>query len=154
MTNISSLLDKLRANSAIIATAESCTGGMIAAAITDIAGSSEIFDRGFVTYSNQAKMDMLGVSKETLDKHGAVSHQTCEEMLRGAIANSNASVAIATTGIAGPSGGSAEKPVGLVYIGVMYNEKIRITKNIIKGNRKQVRDTTVEKAIALACSFF
>jgi nicotinamide-nucleotide amidase len=109
------LLDTCRARGLTIATAESCTGGLVAAALTDIAGSSDVVDRGFVTYSNAAKMAMLGVLPETLEANGAVSRQTAEAMAQGAIENSNADLAVAVTGIAGPSGGSAEKPVGLVH---------------------------------------
>ncbi len=106
-----------------IATAESCTGGMIAAAITAIAGSSAVLDRGFVTYSNAAKQEMLGVSAETLCAHGAVSEQTAREMALGAIRLSNADVAVSVTGIAGPGGGSPLKPVGLVFMGVAVRGK-------------------------------
>jgi nicotinamide-nucleotide amidase len=109
------LLDTCRARGLTVATAESCTGGLVAAALTDIAGSSDVVDRGFVTYSNAAKMAMLGVLPETLESNGAVSRQTAEAMAQGAIENSNADLAVAITGIAGPSGGSAEKPVGLVH---------------------------------------
>ncbi len=101
-----------------IATAESCTGGLIAAALTEIAGSSDVMDRGFVTYSNEAKMAMLGVMSETLKAYGAVSKETALEMATGALANSNADIAIAVTGVAGPGGGSVQKPVGLVHIAV------------------------------------
>lgn len=100
----------------MLATAESCTGGMVAAAITDIPGSSAVLDRGFVTYSNQAKIEMLGVSVETLAAHGAVSQQTAIEMALGAVNRSRADVGVAITGIAGPGGGTAEKPVGLVHV--------------------------------------
>lgn len=111
-------LDAARNKRLKIATAESCTGGMIAAALTDIAGSSDVVDRGFVTYSNEAKMEMLGVLPETLAAHGAVSFETAREMARGALARSGADVAVSVTGIAGPGGGSDEKPVGLVWFGV------------------------------------
>ncbi len=100
----------------VIATAESCTGGMIAASLTDIAGSSAVFDRGFVTYSNRAKVELLGVSSETLLKHGAVSMNTAAEMAKGAVRRSGADISVSVTGIAGPDGGTAEKPVGLVYM--------------------------------------
>ncbi|TDH36217.1 CinA family protein [Pseudohoeflea suaedae] len=102
----------------MIATAESCTGGLIAGMITEIAGSSAVFDRGFVTYSNAAKVDMLGVRPQTLDTHGAVSPVTAVEMAAGALALSNAQYAVSVTGIAGPGGGTAAKPVGLVYMGL------------------------------------
>lgn len=143
------LLDRLRAQKLKLATAESCTGGMIAGAITDIAGSSDVFDRGFVTYSNQAKIEMLGVSQKTLDEFGAVSEQTCREMVLGALKNSQANVAISTTGIAGPGGGSAEKPIGLVYIGVGTSERIRVTKFHFSGTRAEVRKQTVERALEI-----
>ncbi|MGE0499843.1 MAG: CinA family protein [Rhizobiaceae bacterium] len=100
------------------ATAESCTGGLIIALLTDIPGSSSMVDRGFVTYSNEAKIEMLGVSPATLDAHGAVSRETALEMAAGALARSHAGIALSVTGIAGPDGGSAEKPVGLVWFGV------------------------------------
>ncbi|WP_028035693.1 CinA family protein [Chelativorans sp. J32] len=101
-----------------IATAESCTGGMVGAALTDIAGSSTVFERGFITYSNEAKMELLGVSEQTLAAHGAVSAETAQEMAAGALDHSLADVAVSITGIAGPAGGTAEKPVGLVWFGL------------------------------------
>ena len=112
------ILDAARAQGVMIATAESCTGGRVAAALTDIAGSSDVFDRGFVTYSNAAKVAMLGVSPATLDAHGAVSVETAAEMAEGVLAHSLADLAVSITGIAGPGGGSAEKPVGLVCFGL------------------------------------
>ncbi|RUV39586.1 CinA family protein, partial [Mesorhizobium sp. M7A.F.Ca.CA.004.04.2.1] len=112
------LLQACQRRGIMLATAESCTGGMIIAALTDIAGSSAVIDRGFITYSNEAKMDMLGVSAATLGAHGAVSRETAIEMAAGALARSRAGLTLAVTGIAGPGGGSAEKPVGLVWFGV------------------------------------
>ncbi len=111
------IVSRFGAAGAMIATAESCTGGLIAGMITEIAGSSAAFDRGFVTYSNQAKQDMLGVKATTLEAHGAVSPETAREMAAGALARSQARYAVSVTGIAGPGGGTAEKPVGLVYMG-------------------------------------
>ena len=102
----------------MLATAESCTGGMIAAALTDIAGSSSVVDRGFVTYSNDAKMEMVGVEPATLEAHGAVSEATARAMAQGALARSKAGIAVAVTGVAGPGGGTPDKPVGLVWFGV------------------------------------
>ncbi|MEM9106944.1 MAG: CinA family protein [Pseudomonadota bacterium] len=102
----------------MVATAESCTGGMIAASITDIAGSSAVLDRGFVTYSNEAKQEMIGVSVTTLQAHGAVSQATAVEMANGALAHSHADFAVSVTGVAGPGGGSPEKPVGLVHMAI------------------------------------
>src|SRR4051794_40923797 len=112
------LLQACHQRGIMLATAESCTGGMIIAALTDIAGSSAVVDRGFITYSNQAKMEMLGVAAATLDAHGAVSCETASEMAAGALARSRAGLSLAVTGIAGPGGGSADKPVGLVWFGV------------------------------------
>ena len=109
------VLDACRARHLKVATAESCTGGLVAGALTDVPGSSDVVDRGFVTYSNEAKQQMLGVTSETLRDHGAVSRQTAEAMARGAIANSQAHLAVAITGVAGPGGGSDDKPVGLVH---------------------------------------
>ncbi|KAF0122892.1 MAG: competence damage-inducible protein A [Methylocystaceae bacterium] len=109
------LLDKARAKALRLASAESCTGGLVAAALTEIPGSSDVFDRGFVTYSNAAKSDMLGVADALLEAHGAVSAEVARAMALGAIDHSLADVAVAVTGVAGPGGGSSEKPVGLVY---------------------------------------
>ena len=102
-------------NGLAVATAESCTGGLVAGAITDIPGSSQIFDRGFVTYSNAAKQEMLGVTAATLEAHGAVSREAALEMAAGALARAKADLAVAVTGVAGPDGGTKEKPVGLVH---------------------------------------
>jgi nicotinamide-nucleotide amidase len=110
------LLDASRARGLMLATAESCTGGLIAAALTEVAGSSDVFDRGFVTYSNAAKTAMLGVQAELIAGHGAVSREVAEAMAQGALVNSEADLAVAVTGVAGPGGGSAAKPVGLVHL--------------------------------------
>ena len=109
------LIDRLRAEAVMLVTAESCTGGMVAAALTDVPGSSDVVDRGFVTYSNEAKQELLGVRPQTLEAHGAVSEQTAREMAAGALAASRADIAVSITGVAGPGGGSPEKPVGLVH---------------------------------------
>ncbi|SKA33843.1 CinA family protein [Consotaella salsifontis] len=133
-----------------IATAESCTGGMIAASITDIPGSSAVFDRGFVTYSNRAKIEMLGVEPTTLEKHGAVSEAVARQMAEGALRRSTADVTIAVTGIAGPDGGSAEKPVGLVHfacadrLGVIHRKM-----QFSEGNRDEIRRACVATAFML-----
>jgi nicotinamide-nucleotide amidase len=111
---------KFRAAGRRIATAESCTGGMVAAALTAIPGSSDVFERGFVTYSNAAKCEMLGVPLDLIERHGAVSAEVATAMARGAIQHSRADIAVAVTGIAGPGGGSAAKPVGLVYVAVAH----------------------------------
>ncbi|MBE0692539.1 MAG: CinA family protein [Aquamicrobium sp.] len=144
-------IDACKAAGIMAATAESCTGGMIAAAITDIAGSSAVLDRGFVTYSNEAKVDMLGVSAATLDAHGAVSEQTALEMAAGALARSRAGVALAVTGIAGPDGGSAEKPVGLVWFGVAVAGRPAVAQSRVFDNRGRafIRAETVRAALEL-----
>ena len=131
-----------------IATAESCTGGWIAQIITEVSGSSAWFDRGFVTYSNAAKMEMLGVKPETLDNFGAVSAQTAKEMATGALAHSDADCAIAVTGIAGPDGGTAEKPVGTVFIAWAYkNQDVKVVQKKLSGNRHEIRRQTVKIAL-------
>lgn len=145
---VATLSERLRERHLKLACAESCTGGLIAAHITERAGSSELFDRGFVTYSNQAKMDMLGVSSITLDQHGAVSQPVAEEMAAGAIAKSAADIAISVTGIAGPGGGSDDKPVGLVYIGLAKRgEKAIADRYIFQGSRHEVRAQSVKTAL-------
>ena len=143
------IVDKAREAQVMIATAESCTGGMIAAAITEVAGASDVFDRGFVTYSNEAKMKMLGVKAETLSSFGAVSTEAAREMAFGALANSDADFAVAVTGIAGPAGGTAEKPVGLVYIGVAELDGRTQVSEQRFGNigRAGVRQATLEMAL-------
>ncbi|MBX3569280.1 MAG: CinA family protein [Rhizobiaceae bacterium] len=135
----------------LVATAESCTGGLIIAAMTDIPGSSSMVDRGFVTYSNDAKMAMLGVRKGTLDAHGAVSGQTALEMAAGALRNSKAGIALAVTGVAGPDGGSAEKPVGLVWFGVAVTGREPKASRRLFDNRGRdyIRRETVKAALQL-----
>ena len=138
----------LRLKGKKISTAESCTGGWIAQIITEVSGSSAWFDRGFVTYSNAAKMEMLGVKPETLDNFGAVSAQTATEMVTGALAHSDADCAIAVTGIAGPDGGTAEKPVGTVFIAWAYkNQDVKVVQKKLTGNRHEIRRQTVKIAL-------
>lgn len=145
------ILDRARARGVMIATAESCTGGMIAARLTDIAGSSDAFDRGFVTYSNEAKMDMLGVQRSTLDAHGAVSAETALEMAAGALRRSRAALAVSVTGIAGPGGATPGKPVGLVWFAVATAEgALRAEKRLFPGpGRADVRSAAVDHALKL-----
>jgi nicotinamide-nucleotide amidase len=135
----------------LAATAESCTGGLIIAAMTDIPGSSSMVDRGFVTYSNEAKMEMLGVASVTLEAHGAVSEETAREMAAGALARSNAGIALAVTGIAGPDGGTLEKPVGLVWFGVAVRGKPPEAekRNFENRVRDHVRRETVLHALEM-----
>jgi nicotinamide-nucleotide amidase len=131
----------------MMATAESCTGGMIAAACTDRAGSSEWFDRGFVTYSNEAKCDMLGVDAAQIAEHGAVSQVVARAMAHGAARQSRARVAVAVTGVAGPSGGSADKPVGTVWFGFMIDGMLSGAQRQFDGDRAAVRAATVRHAL-------
>ena len=140
--------EALLAHGWLLATAESCTGGGVAAAITDIAGSSQWFDRGFVTYSNAAKHAMLGVSAETLAIHGAVSEATVREMVLGALVHSEAGVALAISGIAGPGGGTADKPVGTVcFAWAVSGAEPRITTQHFNGDRAAVRARAVSFAL-------
>ena len=128
-----------------VAVAESCTGGALCQALTDIPGSSAWFDRGFITYSNQAKVEMLGVSSTLLEQYGAVSFETARAMVEGVHGRSNAELAIAITGIAGPDGGTAEKPVGTVFFGIgQKGQAVKIDKRRFKGDRNEVRARSVE----------
>ena len=149
MTLAEDLLAIAKAKGVVIATAESCTGGMVSAAITDVAGSSAILDRGFVTYTNDAKIQMLGVSPATLDAHGAVSEQVAREMAEGAVAQSNATIAVSITGIAGP-GGSEFKPEGRVCFGITSKTET-ITETVEFGaiGRNNVRDSARNHALRL-----
>ncbi len=146
-TPIQQLVQKLAKNliqrGEKLCTAESCTGGLIAKTLTDLAGSSEWFDRGFVTYSNQAKTEMLGVPGELIVEYGAVSETVASAMLNGALQNSPAEYAIAVTGVAGPGGGSEEKPVGTVWIGVGSENYQRLDRYVFSGDREAVRLSTL-----------
>ena len=145
------LLDLCKAKKLMVATAESCTGGLVAGALTDIAGSSAVVDRGFVTYSDEAKQQMLGVPSDTLGKFGAVSRQTAEAMARGALGHANADIVIAVTGIAGPGGGSAEMPVGLVHFAAASRGGRLIHRERRFGDigRAEVRRRSVLEALAI-----
>jgi nicotinamide-nucleotide amidase len=135
----------------MISTAESCTGGLIAGALTEIAGSSAVVDRGFVTYTNRAKAEMLGVEEGTLARYGAVSEETALQMVHGALFRSRADIAIAVTGVAGPGGGSAEKPVGLVHLAAKSRTSGAVHRKMLYGDigRDQVRLATVRTALAM-----
>jgi len=149
MTKTAELVKLARAKGQTLTTAESCTGGMLSAAITDVAGSSAIFDRGFVTYSNAAKVEMLGVLETTLDQHGAVSEQVAAEMARGALAHSSADIAISITGIAGP-GGSDHKPEGRVCFGIaMSGGATATTMEFGAIGRENVRLAARDHGLAL-----
>jgi nicotinamide-nucleotide amidase len=144
---IAQLADLIQKRHWMLATAESCTGGMIAAACTDLAGSSAWFERGFVTYSNEAKTDLLGVDAALIKRHGAVSEEVARAMAAGAIARSKAQIAVAVTGVAGPSGGSAEKPVGTVWFGWATPAGLVSEMRRFDGDRAQVRAATVLHAL-------
>ena len=132
-----------------LATAESCTGGMLASRIIDVPGVSEVFKAGFVTYANEAKQNLIGVKEETLAQFGAVSEQTAREMVLGAIKAAKADMAVATTGIAGPGGGTKEKPVGLVYIACGSADDIIVERCLFSGSRKEIRQASVEHALGM-----
>lgn len=135
----------------MLSTAESCTGGLIAGALTDISGSSAVVDRGFVTYTNDAKMEMLGVTAATLDAYGAVSRQTALQMAHGALFRSKAEFSVAVTGIAGPGGGTSEKPVGLVHLAAQRRSGRIIHRQMLYGDigRDNVRLATVRTALEM-----
>jgi len=148
MTLATELGRKLQQQRLMLAVAESCTGGGIAHVITEIAGSSHWFERGFVTYSNESKIEMLGVNQQTLDIFGAVSANIALEMVSGVLKNSHADYAISVTGIAGPSGGSKEKPVGTVFIAWQHkNSPAIVKKYLFKGDRLQIRQQAIEQAL-------
>ena len=138
---------RLKAAGAVLATAESCTGGWVAEAVTSIAGSSDWFDRGFVTYSNEAKQEMLGVKAATLDRHGAVSEETAREMAKGALERSRATIAVSVTGIAGPTGGSEAKPVGMVCFSFASSRGVLSETRQFSGDRESVRRQSVIRAL-------
>jgi len=141
------LRDRLLAHKMMVAVAESCTGGRIASAMTSLPGSSHWFDRGFVTYSNSAKTEMLGVSTAILAAYGAVSEQTAAAMAEGALANSHAGISVAVTGIAGPDGGTDQKPVGTVCLAWSDRQITRTTTVLFSGDRESVREQTVVMSI-------
>ncbi len=144
------LISELKKKHMTLSTAESCTGGLISSSITDVPGSSEVFKSGFVTYSNQSKIAVLGVNEKTIAEKGAVSSETVDEMLTGALSITNSDTAIAVSGIAGPDGGTAEKPVGTVFIGcAVKTGKREIIRYELRGNRKAIKERTTSLAIAL-----
>lgn len=134
-------------NKLTISTAESCTGGMVAARLINYPGISEVFMEGAVTYSNAAKMNRLGVKKETLQLYGAVSHETAGEMAQGIAKTSGTNIGLSTTGIAGPGGGTTEKPVGLVYIGLCINGRVMTRELRLSGDRQSIREGAAEKVL-------
>ena len=145
-----SLIKLLNKKKFRISLAESCTGGLLASSITSISGASKIFNLGLVTYSNQAKIKVLKVNKNIIKKYGAVSHECCSTMVKNLSKISKANINISITGIAGPKGGTKQKPIGLVYIGVKKGNKIQINKCLFKGkNRSSIQKSTVKKALDL-----
>lgn len=143
------IIVKAKSRALRVATAESCTGGLVAAAITSVAGSSDVFDRGFVTYSNAAKTDMLGVPEATIAAHGAVSAETARAMALGALARSLADIAVSVTGIAGPGGGSAEKPVGLVHFACARRGGtiVHVERRFGALSREEIREAATGEAL-------
>lgn len=144
------ILEVCRRHSLKLATAESCTGGMVVAALTEIAGSSDVVERGFVTYSNAAKMELLGVPAELIDSHGAVSAEVAAGMAEGAVGHAPVDLAVSITGIAGPGGATPTKPVGLVYLGILRKGRaVRTERHIFPGDRKAVREASTQRALEL-----
>ena len=148
------LLDDLRTRNLMLATAESCTGGLISAYLTEVPGSSDVLERGFVTYTDEAKMEMLGVSEKLIKAHGAVSEDVACAMAHGALEHSRADIAVSVTGIAGPGGGSAEKPVGLVHFAVARRDAEVKPRHHLFGDigRDRIRLQSVEEAFRLVRS--
>lgn len=144
------LVNELAKRKLTITTAESCTGGMIAGTLINVAGASDVLNEGYITYSNEAKERLVGVSYETLEKYGAVSEETAREMAEGAAKAACADAALSSTGIAGPGGGTKEKPVGLVYIGCCVCGRTKVIKCQFTGSRMENRIATVEKALEMA----
>ena len=140
---------KIKEAGMTVTTVESCTGGLLSATLVDVSGASDVFYQGVVTYANEAKVRLVGVKEATLQAHGAVSEETAREMAEGGAKAANADAALAVTGIAGPGGGTKEKPVGLVYIGCYVNGKTIVKKNLFTGNRREVREQAVETALKL-----
>ena len=155
MKNLSQKLVKLLSKKKLkISFAESCTGGLLSSSITSISGSSKVFTVGFVTYSNQAKINILKVPKKIIMKNGAVSYETCLSMVNNLYKISKTNICVSITGIAGPNGGTKEKPVGLVYIGIKKGAKILIKKNYFKTKKRNlIQKATVNKALNLVLSF-
>ncbi|GEO82717.1 CinA family protein [Pararhodospirillum oryzae] len=146
----STVVEALQTRGLMLATVESCTGGMIAAALTAVPGSSAVFDRGFITYANAAKERMVGVPAALLAAHGAVSPEVARAMAEGALRESEAGLSIAVTGIAGPTGGSAEKPVGLVYLACAVTDgPVSVRRQIFAGSRHEIRHATVNAALEM-----
>ena len=150
LKNGPALIHKLAASNQTLSTVESCTGGLLFGHLTAIPGASAVLDRGFITYSNQAKQDMVGVTADTLATHGAVSQQTAEEMAKGGCKTARTDLSISLTGIAGPGGGTIEKPVGLVWISAFRKDGIQKTeRHLLTGDRQQIRTAACTHAISM-----
>jgi len=151
MSNLSLKIVKLLTKKKLtLSFAESCTGGLLASSITSISGSSKVFNMGLVTYSNNAKIKLLKVPKKTITKYGAVSHETCLSMVKNLSKISKSNISISITGVAGPNGGTKEKPVGLVYIGLKKGSKIIIKKNLFKSKKRiSIQKATVNQALKM-----
>ena len=143
------IIQKLQEKGYTLTTAESCTGGLLAGKILNVSGASAVYNEGHITYSNEAKERLLGVKQDTLQQYGAVSRETAAEMAKGAALSAKADVGLSTTGIAGPTGGTPEKPVGLVYVGCYYNGEVTVEECRFTGNREQNRNAAVEAALQL-----
>ena len=143
------IVNKLLEKNYTITTAESCTGGLLAGRILNVSGASGVYNEGHITYSNEAKERLLGVSHETLVKYGAVSEQTAKEMAEGAAKAAQAEIGLSTTGIAGPSGGTPEKPVGLIYVGCYIDGETYVKECRFQGNREENRNAAVEAVLEL-----
>ncbi len=151
VTRASALLDAFRARGKMLATAESCTGGLLAGLITHVAGSSDVLERGFVTYTNRAKTEMIDVPAPLIEKLGAVSEEVARAMALGALKHSGADIAVSITGVAGPAGGTAEKPVGLVHFGAALRDNGAIhERHVFSGDRESIRIASLETAMGLA----
>lgn len=149
MTLEERIVEHMREKELTLAAAESCTGGMLSSRIIDVPGVSEVYKAGFVTYANEAKQNLIGVKEETLKEFGAVSEQTAKEMVLGAMKAAKTDMAVATTGVAGPGGGTKEKPVGLVYIACGSEDDIIVERCLFKGTRSEIRQASVEHALGM-----
>ena len=143
------IIQELKKRKLTLTTAESCTGGLLAGRILNVSGASSVYNEGYITYSNEAKERLLGVLHDTLGTYGAVSEQTAEEMAKGAARAAKADIALSTTGIAGPTGGTPEKPVGLVYVGCAIGDEVAVEECHFQGSREENRNAAVEAALQL-----
>lgn len=150
MNNENRLVEELKRKRETLSTAESCTGGLVAGTIVNVSGASSVFNEGYITYANASKIKILGVGEDVLQTYGAVSKECAKAMAEGCAKNANAQLGLSATGIAGPDGGTKEKPVGLVYLGCYYKGETVVEKHIFSGNREEIRRQSVSKVIDLA----